>query len=602
MGWFDRLKLELSTIVRLVRTLRRMRSVKPGSDTTLVEVWEGVIDRHRDRLAIISDEASYTYRDYEEHANRYANWALAQGWKRGDVVALLMENRPEYLFAWLGLAKAGLTSALINTNLMGQPLAHSLTVANAKAIIVGAELADNLAAVIPQIGGGIPVYQTGAGGVLRPVWNDLDAALAAQSTARPDKAKRAGLTNDDKLFYIYTSGTTGLPKAANISHYRALRMVHAFAVTADATPQDRMYCVLPLYHSAGGICAMGTVLSVGGALIVRRKFSASAFWSDAVRHQATLFQYIGELCRYLLNAPSVPEERQHRIRRAIGNGLRPDIWEPFQRRFGIKSIAEFYGATEGNIAMVNVNGQVGAVGRIPGYLDKIFNVKLVRFDVEAQKPVRGADGFCIACAPGEVGEALGKIETDPSKPLGRFEGYTSQEESDRKILRDVFEKGDAWFRSGDLLRRDEDNNFFFVDRIGDTFRWKGENVATSEVSEVISTYPGVQEANVYGVHVPGRDGRAGMVALVAEPGIDLAGLRQHIERNLPAYARPLFVRLLPQMDSTGTFKQRKVELVQDGFDPARISDPLLFLPPDAQEFEALNAPLYGRIVDGSIRL
>jgi fatty-acyl-CoA synthase len=359
-----------------------------------------------------------------------------------------------------------------------------------------------------------------------------------------------------------------------------------------------MYNVLPLYHSAGGICAVGVALTAGGSLVLRRKFSAQEFWNDCHRYKPTFFQYIGELCRYLLNAPIGPHERDHGLRAITGNGLRPEIWAAFQQRFAIPKIVEFYGATEGNVSMLNYDGKIGAVGRVPWYMRRIVTTRIVRFDIEREMPVRGADGFCIECAPGEVGEAIGQITSEPGKT---FDGYTQQSDTQKKVLHDVFAKGDAWFRTGDLMRRDRHDYFYFVDRIGDTFRWKGENVATSEVSEALGVVPGIKEANVYGVSVPGQDGRAGMAALVVGPEFDVTTLAQKLASNLPAYARPVFLRLQPEMEITGTFKQRKVELVKEGFDPKAVADPLYWLDHATGRYEPLDAARHDAIVSGRMK-
>ena len=415
---------------------------------------------------------------------------------------------------------------------------------------------------------------------------------------QPDPAWRAGVTCKDRAFYIFTSGTTGLPKAANITHLRMLFMMYGFAGALDSGPRDRMYDVLPLYHSAGGICAVGVALTAGGSLVLRRKLSVHEFWNDCFRYKPTCFQYIGELCRYLLNAPPGAHERDHALRVITGNGLRPEIWSAFQQRFAIPKIIEFYGATEGNVSLLNYDGKVGAVGRVPSYMRRLVTTRIVRFDIEREMPIRGADGFCIECAPGEVGEAIGQITDEPGKT---FDGYTQAADTQKKVLRDVFEKGDAWFRTGDLMRHDELGYFYFVDRIGDTFRWKGENVATSEVSEALGVVPGIQEANVYGVAVPGQDGRAGMAALVVGPGFDVATLAQKLAGNLAPYARPVFLRLQPEMEITGTFKQRKVELVKEGFDPNTIRDPIYWLDPATERYEPLDAARYGEIAAGRVK-
>ena len=577
------------------RLLRRVGKLKPDSPDTVADIIERWARDRPDNVAIYFEDKHYSYRDYDRAANRYARWAQGLGLKKGDVVALLMENRPEYLFAWAGLVKIGVVAALINTNLKERALAHSIAVAEARYLVLGAELADNFATCIDDLTAPLKVWTTG--GVVQGTEN-LDAALAVQSSDPLPAGARAGLVAGDKCFYIYTSGTTGLPKAANMSHLRIQNMMHSFAAAMRSTERDRMYVVLPLYHSAGGVCAIGSTLTSGGSVIIRRKFSATQFWDDCVKYGATQFQYIGELCRYLLNAPPHKLERKHKLRIVMGNGLRPEIWSGFKARFRIPKIIEFYGATEGNVALVNVDGKVGAVGRIPRYMRNILTTRLVLFDVEREEPVRRTDGFCVECKPGEVGEAIGRI--DPER--GRFEGYTKSAETEKKILRDVFAKGDDWFRTGDLLKQDAIGYFFFIDRIGDTFRWKGENVATSEVAEAISIFPGVKEANVYGVKVPGTDGRAGMASLVVEGTLDLAKFKAHVERNLAAYARPIFLRLQPEIEVTGTFKHRKIELVKEGFDPRAIKDQLYFMDPVDGRYVTLTVELYDRIMAGEVRL
>ena len=595
MGLFAAIGRELRFLGSMTRLLRRIGKVKPNSSHTVADIIEHWAERRPNNVAIWFEDKKYTYREYDAHANRYARWAQSIGLKKGDAVALLMENRPEYLFAWTGLIKIGVTVGLINTNLRERALAHSLAISGAKNLILGAELADNYASAAKDQHEKLTVWTTG--GAIQGTEN-LDKALAAQSDAPLPKDVRKDLTAGDKCFYIYTSGTTGLPKAANMSHLRIQTMMHSFSSAMKSTERDRMYVVLPLYHSAGGVCAIGSTLTVGGSVIIRRKFSATQFWDDCVKYRATQFEYIGELCRYLLNSPPHPLERKHNLRVVMGNGLRPEIWQAFKARFKIPRIIEFYGATEGNVALVNLDGRIGSVGRIPNYMRNTLHTRLVLFDVENERPVRGPDGFCIECKPGEVGEAIGKIDEE----RGRFEGYSKGADTEKKILRDVFEKGDAWFRTGDLLRRDDLGYFFFVDRIGDTFRWKGENVATSEVAEAISVYPGIQEANVYGVAVPGTDGRAGMASLVTANKIDLEAFKIHLDKNLPAYARPIFLRLQGEMEVTGTFKHRKVELVKEGFDPKTVKDPLYFLSPVTNHYVPLTPELHDRITSGEIRL
>jgi fatty-acyl-CoA synthase len=409
------------------------------------------------------------------------------------------------------------------------------------------------------------------------------------------------VTINDRALLIYTSGTTGLPKAASISHRRILNWGGWFAGLTGATSEDRLYDCLPLFHSVGGIVAPCSMLNAGASVVVSDKFSVGNFWSDVARWDCTLFQYIGELCRYLLKAPASEFETSHRLRLACGNGLRGDIWEAFQARFAIPRILEFYAATEGNFSLYNVEGKPGAIGRIPPLLAHRFPAAIVRVDPELGTPLRDANGLCIACARDEVGEAVGRIGT-ADQGGGRFEGYTDEAQTEKKILRDVQAKGDAWFRTGDLMRIDPHGYFHFVDRIGDTFRWKGENVATSEVNAAVAECPGVTEATTYGVEIPGADGRAGMTAIVIDSGFDLQEFAAHLSRRLPAYACPVMIRICAMLDSTETFKQKKQELMREGFDPHHVIDPLFFREPKSGEYRPIDAQAYARLVDGSIRL
>ena len=427
---------------------------------------------------------------------------------------------------------------------------------------------------------------------------DLDQALKGVSSLRPTReTARYGLTAKDVALYIYTSGTTGLPKAAKITHMRAQSYMRGFAGATGSGPKDRIYCVLPLYHATGGLCAVGAALLNGGALVLKKKFSASQFWDDMSAQACTMFVYIGELCRYLVNQP-VHDAEQRPAALAFGNGLRQDVWERMNLRFRIGRVLEFYGSTEGNVSLFNFDGKVGAVGRIPKYLRGRFNVKLVKFDVETEAPERNAQGFCIECRPGEVGEAVGAIGEDPRT---NFTGYADKAATEKKILRGAFSNADAWFRTGDLMKQDEEGYFYFVDRVGDTFRWKGENVSTGEVSERLSEIPGVKEANVYGVAVPGADGRAGMASLVTGPDFDLALFQARAEEMLPPYAQPVFLRLTPEIETTGTFKYRKIDLVDAGFDPDKVAEPLYFKAPE-QGYLPLDAALSARIHSGEFKL
>jgi len=362
-----------------------------------------------------------------------------------------------------------------------------------------------------------------------------------------------------------------------------------------------MYNCLPMYHSVGGVVATGAALVNGGCVLIRQRFSASGFWDDIVEWNCTLFQYIGELCRYLISSPPNPRETEHRIRVCCGNGLRPDVWDKFKHRFRIPQILEFYAATEGNFSLYNCEGKPGAIGRIPSFLVHRFPVVLIKCDIETGEPVRSSAGFCIPCSADETGEAIGKI-LDGSGRGSRFEGYTDKDASDRKILRNVFVNEDAWFRTGDLMRKDARGYFYFVDRVGDTFRWKGENVSTTEVAETVSACPGVIEAVVYGVTIPGTEGRAGMAAVITSRDFDMVAFRQDLAVRLPEYARPLFLRIREEIEITPTFKLKKQDLARDGYDPAVTADAIYFNDRVSQSFVKVDTMLYERLQTGDMRL
>jgi fatty-acyl-CoA synthase len=599
MGLIERIESEYAYLSGALRALAKVKQIAKNPGRTYPDVARDLADLYGDRVALISDRERMTYRQYDERANQYARWALAHGVRKGDAVALMMPNRPEYLAAWLGIARVGGVTALLNTNLTGPALAHCVNIVGAKHVIVEAGLIDGFSTADVHLK---PRPALWCHGGAPAGYEPIEAGLDALPNGAIADSELPRLTIEDLCLFIYTSGTTGLPKAANMNHYRVQSVMFGFNSAMRMTPQDRVYDCLPLYHTSGGVLATGAALTAGASVVIRERFSASMFWEDIVRNDCTVFQYIGELCRYLLNSPTHPMEGKHRVRLACGNGLRPDIWADFQRRFRIPKILEWYAATEGNCVFLNFDGKIGAVGRIPAWAKRRFVTEIVRFDIDSEQPVRGADGFCIKCGPGEVGEAISQILNDPERPNQRFEGYADAAATEKKILRDVFEKGDRWFRSGDLMRKDQLGYFYFVDRIGDTFRWKGENVATSQVSEAVSVFPGVKEANVYGVRVPGAEGRVGMAALVVEGDLDLDGFARHVVQQLPAFARPVFLRIQREIETTSTFKQRKVDLVKQGFDPVAIGDPIYFFHPQLQAYVQLDAQLYADICAGKVKL
>lgn len=602
MGFFEQLKGDFVFIRGALRALRMTTHIAKNPGRTFPDVVAELAAQHGDKPALLSARETFSYRALFERSNRYARWALSEQLGKGETVCLLMPNRPEFMAIWLGIAKAGGVTALLNTQLIGRSLAHCIDIVAPKHIIVAAELRDKFEAVRSTLTSSPKVWLHGeATDAAEPMAERIDTIVDSLSAEPLTQSERPAITIEDHALYIYTSGTTGMPKAANINHYRVMLACYGFAGVMSTRATDRNYVCLPMYHTAGGLCAIGSLLVNGGSVFIRERFSANQFWDDIVNNDCTMMQYIGELCRYLVNSPHQPNETKHKLRLACGNGLRPDIWDEFKTRFKIPLVLEFYAATEGNVLMFNFEGKAGAIGRLPWFIEHRFPTALVRFDVETEQPARNAQGFCIACGPDEVGEAIGKIVNDPNRPGNRFEGYAGQKETERKILRNVFQTGDVWFRTGDLMRKDKHGYFYFVDRIGDTFRWKGENVSTAEVADAINRIPGITDTNVYGVSIQGHEGRAGMAAIVCE-ACDIDGLHRHLVECLPDYARPVFLRLRSAIEVTTTFKQRKVDLVTEGFDPGVITDPLYFNDPVKRAFVPLDKELYERIQSGQQRV
>jgi fatty-acyl-CoA synthase len=582
-----------------LRALELTANIAKNPKRTLPVVAQENAEKFGDTPALLSDHECWSHRQLAECMNRYARWALARGIGHGEVVALMMPNRPEYLAAWLGLTAVGVVVSLINVNLRDRSLAHCINIVAPKCIVVAAELGDAFETALAEIEGE-PAIRSHGSGYARFARIDLEVDQYSGTMLAASECRDVSI--DDCALYMYTSGTTGWPKAAIVDHRRVMTWSLWFAGMMDTGPADRMYNCLPLYHSVGGVVATGAVLVNGGSVVIREKFSAAQFWDDVTRWDCTLFQYIGELCRYLANAKPHPRETEHRIRLCCGNGLRADAWDAFKARFRIPQILEFYAATEGSFSLFNAEGKPGAIGRVPSFLAHRFPVELVKVDIETGEPERDEKRFCVRCAPNEAGHAIGRIAKAGAAAGGRFDGYTSAAETQKKVLRNVFADGDAWFATGDLMRKDAQGYFYFVDRLGDTFRWKGENVATSEVAEAISAFPSIADANVYGVAVPGTEGRAGMAAIALKGPLDLASLRSHLMKLLPAYARPLFLRVRQGLEVTATFKHQKGRLVSDGYDPSLIEDPIYFDHAARQAFVPLDAALYDDIRCGRIRV
>ncbi|MBW2459186.1 MAG: long-chain-acyl-CoA synthetase [Deltaproteobacteria bacterium] len=560
---------------------------REGHDESLIRVIIQNATEDPDGLAVEMGDEQLSWSELDRQTSRIAHVLASLGVQKGDVVALVGTNSPSYLAITFAISRVGAVAALVNHHLEGGPLAHALASSTAQVAIVESPLASRIAKR-PELQGQLAhlvTYRTG----------ELEERLAA-APAEPFERVTVDVSSD--YVYIYTSGTTGLPKPCRVSHGRSLLAGMAFGhVLFEFEPGDKLYCVLPLYHSNAMLIATGACVMTRTPIALRESFSARSFWTDVRAYRATAMIYIGELCRYLLNTPEHEAERANTLRIAVGNGLRSEVWERFADRFGIPMIREFYSATEAPGILLNLTGKVGSIGLLP--VRRFSNLKLARFDVESEELMRGPDGFCIECGPGEIGQLVIALRDKPLSALGDFKGYTDEGATEGKQLRDVFEPGDRYFLSGDLMRFDDCDFVYFVDRIGDTYRWKGENVSTEEVAEVLGAAPGVEGATVSSITVPGREGRAGLAGIVCAGAFDAAAFWQTAQ-ELPAYAQPRFLRLLAKLETTGTFKVQKRRLRTEGVDPDEVFDPIYVRQDDG--YVPLTTELYQAVTRGDLRL
>ncbi|KAL7620127.1 long-chain fatty acid transporter fat1 [Parahypoxylon ruwenzoriense] len=581
--WYDKTLLR-GTILALFRN--RRREAKDRCNTFYLLEQAAANKSTRERPYILFQDKSWTYAQVYEMALKYGNWLKTKfDIKPKDVVAMNLQNSDHFVFVCFGLWSIGAKPAFINFNLTGHALTHCVKTAKSVLMLVDPEVAARVDDSVREQLEGLRIEL---------LTDELKAEVYATEPVRPPDSLRSGELGRDLAILIYTSGTTGLPKAAIVS-WSKLTLAGSFVGGWLATkPSDVFYTCMPLYHSSATLMGMAHCLEVGATFAVGKKFSTKTFWKETRQYKATIIQYVGETCRYLLATP--PEidpntgenmDKKHTVRLAFGNGLRPDIWENFRERFGIESIAEFYGATEGFLATWNYTRNdfaSGAIGRF-GFLYSLivkYKTAIVAQDPDTETPIRDAKtGLCRQVKSGEVGELLFLLPADTEKD---FQGYYNNPEATRtKIIRDVLKKGDGYFRSGDLVSLDSEGRMYFHDRIGDTFRWKSENVATTEVGEAMSTHPAVHIANVYGVQLPNHDGRAGCAALVLsereEPNdVLLQSLAEHACSNLPKYAVPIFLRVGKGLTAavTGTNKHQKHELRTQGVNPALVGDDELF--------------------------
>ena len=584
----------ISKVPNLLSGLKQAYLRTPNTPTGLGIAFEKAVKRNPLGLALVFEDQKFSYQALNEWANQIGHYYLSIGAKKGDVITVMIENRPELVATVIALAKIGVTTALVNTSQVGKVLAHSINLVNPIAVIVGEECC----AVVDEIRQDLNVPTD------RFYWfadqeTQKEAAHAPKgfsnlaekidTFAKFNTPTTNSVIGKDGLFYIYTSGTTGLPKAVIFTHSRWTLAYGTYGHVLNLGPDDVMYVTLPLYHATGIVVCWCGVIAGAGTLALRRKYSTSAFWKDVQKFDASAIGYVGELCRYLMDAPPSELEKGHRVTKMIGNGMRPNIWDKFKQRFGIEEILELYASSEGNVGFSNVFNFDNTVGFSP------TPYAIIQFDKEKNAPIHDDEGHCIKVKKGEVGLLIGKITR-----RSPFDGYTDPEKNKSVILKGVFKSGDAYFNTGDLVRDIGFRHAQFVDRLGDTFRWKGENVSTTEVENMVCEYDKITEAVVYGVEIPNTNGRAGMAAITLTDGAelntqDLAQMFATFKKCLPAYAVPVFLRIQKQVETTGTFKYQKSKLKEQAFDPAKTSERLLVLLPNSSAYTDITQEVFDNI-------
>ena len=556
VGLFDiatRVPGVLADVPVIVRGVLTGLLARPTSKTSIGKVFQERAARFGDRPFIRFGEQQLTYREANATANRYAAVLAARGVGRGDVVGIMLRNSPNAVLMMLAVVKCGAVAGMLNYHQRGDVLAHSLGLLDANVLVVESDLVD-------------AVDDSGGAGVAPVTIEEVERLAATAPTTNP--ASASAVLAKDTAFYIFTSGTTGFPKASVMTHLRWLKALAAFGgMGLRLKSSDTLYSCLPLYHNNALTVAVSSVINSGATLALGKSFSASRFWDEVIANEATAFIYIGEICRYLLNQPPKPTDRAHRVRMVAGNGLRPEIWNEFTRRFSIERVCEFYASSEGNAAFINIFNVPGTTGVAP------MPLAYVEYDPNTGTPLRDDRGRVRRVAAGEPGLLL-----SPVNRLQPFDGYKDKASSEKKLVRNAFREGDVWFNSGDVMSPQGLGHAAFVDRLGDTFRWKGENVATTQVEAALASDESVEECTVFGVEVPHTGGRAGMAAVQLREGAEFDGqsLARAVYSQLPAYALPLFVRVVKSLEHTTTFKSRKVELREQAYGPD-VKDPLYVL-------------------------
>ncbi|WP_406612495.1 long-chain-acyl-CoA synthetase [Acinetobacter schindleri] len=573
----------LKKVPNLVNGLRQAYLRTPNTAAGLGLAFEKAVQRNPEGIALRFEDQSFSYTELNGWANQIAHYYLSLGAKKGDVVALMVENRPEMVASVIGLAKLGVTIALLNTSQVGKVLAHSINLVKPIAVIVGDECHAAVAEIRDELNIAADRFHWFAD---QPTQQNpgqapegfINLAEVIDTFPKFNPSTTHSVQGKDGLFYIYTSGTTGLPKAVIFTNSRWTLAYGTYGHVLNLGTEDVMYCTLPLYHATGMVVCWCGVIAGAGTFAIRRKFSTSSFWKDVQKFDASAIGYVGELCRYLMDAPSSELEKGHRVKKMIGNGMRPNIWDKFKNRFGIEEVLELYASSEGNVGFSNVFNFDNTVGFSP------TPYAIVEFDKDKNEPVRDVKGHCKRVKKGTTGLLIGKITR-----RSPFDGYTDPEKNKSVIMKDVFCKGDAYFNTGDLVRDIGFRHAQFVDRLGDTFRWKGENVSTTEVENMLTEYDKIIEAVVYGVEIPNTNGRAGMAAITLKPeaelnDTDLKEMLSCFKKCLPAYSVPVFLRIQQQVETTGTFKYQKNKLKEQAFDPSKTNERLLVCLPGSDAY------------------
>ncbi len=603
--------ITLSAIAkRLPKLLKKLPHVARGlvlaNDTRttkpmgLGREFEKTVKQNPYGKAILYQNTELNYLQFNEWVNQISHFFLSKGLQKGDVAAVCIENRPELLATVLAFAKIGVTSALVNTAQTGKVLTHSINLVQPRVIVVGEEIQPALQDVLSTLDiNKEELYWFADQDSLKNVgiapkgYQNLASIIQEYPSFNPPTTN--SIFYSDGLFYVYTSGTTGLPKAVVFTNGRWIKAYGTLGYIMDLNKHDVMYVTLPFYHATAMVVCWSAVIAGGSAMAIRRKFSASEFWADVKRYDASAIGYVGELCRYLLETAPNSLDQGHRVKKMVGNGMRPTIWNKFKQRYGIEEVMELYASSEGNVGFSNVLNFDNTVGFSP------IPYVIVQFDKEKNEPVKDAKGNFIKVKKGEVGLLLGEITK-----RAPFDGYTDADKNKAAIFENAFKKGDRYFNSGDLMRDIGFRHAQFVDRLGDTFRWKGENVSTTEVENIVSEYTKISEAVAYGVEIPNTNGRAGMCAITPHDGMqidesDYAALLSFLQKNLPAYAVPVFLRIQQKMETTGTFKYQKNTLKTQAFDPAKLDEPLLVWLPGEKQYCLLTTEIYSNIQNGKYR-